>query len=112
MNYPRKLWLDDVRPPPDDTWIVTRTARGAIALLRAGGIDELSLDHDLGSDDPGANGKAVLNWIEQEMHVRGRRPPKDIRVHSMNPVGRHSMSYIIARIEGAWATIEHERSEG
>ena len=43
-----KLYLDDVRSPPDDTWTVARTAEEARAILLAGPVECATLDHDLG----------------------------------------------------------------
>lgn len=42
-----KLWLDDVRPAPEG-WTWVKTVDEARARLVAGGVDHLSLDHDLG----------------------------------------------------------------
>lgn len=42
-----RLWLDDERPAPAG-WVHVRTASTAIELLAAGGVTEVSLDHDLG----------------------------------------------------------------
>lgn len=49
-----KLWVDDLRPPPDDTWVWSKTSQNAIDTLMLAGlgeITEISLDHDLGGDD-------------------------------------------------------------
>lgn len=40
-----RLFVDDRRPAPAG-WLQARTARAAIAYLKRGGIEELSLDHD------------------------------------------------------------------
>ena len=42
-----KLWLDDVRTPPDETWLKARTVDAAIAMMKTGRMSEASLDHDL-----------------------------------------------------------------
>lgn len=47
-----KLWLDDVRPPPDDTWTWATTAEQARGILLRSNVVEASLDHDLGYDGP------------------------------------------------------------
>lgn len=49
-----RLYLDDVRNPPDDgggTWTVCRTVDEAKAVLLAGPVEEASLDNDLGQCD-------------------------------------------------------------
>src|SRR5438309_1594271 len=43
-----KLWLDDIRPTPDDTWTWAKTVPEAIDLLKTGEVTYASLDHDLG----------------------------------------------------------------
>ena len=44
-----RLWLDDVRPAPDG-WTWCRSTADAKALMQAGPVEEMSLDHDLGMD--------------------------------------------------------------
>jgi len=43
-----KVWLDDLRPTPDDTWTAVTTPAAAIALLKSGKVEVISFDHDLG----------------------------------------------------------------
>lgn len=47
-----KVFLDDERDAPDG-WVKTRWPNEVIALLQAGLVEELSLDHDLGDDERG-----------------------------------------------------------
>lgn len=42
-----KIYVDDIRQPPDDTWILVRTNTEAISLLATGHVTEISLDHDI-----------------------------------------------------------------
>jgi len=94
-----KVWLDDVREAPEG-WIHVRTPEEAIDLLRAGGVEEISLDHDLGlfTAEPETTGYDVLLWIEREV-VEGRFTPPLIGVHSANPVARRRMGQAIASIK-------------
>jgi hypothetical protein len=55
-----RVWLDDRRAAPEG-WVHVRTPEEAIDLLRAGGIEELSLDHDLGSTSGCASGPATTS---------------------------------------------------
>jgi hypothetical protein len=66
--------FDDRRPAPAG-WVRVRTSEEAIELLRAGGVDELSHDHDLGLVvGPGERtGYDVLLWLEAEV-AAGRAP--------------------------------------
>lgn len=45
-----KIWLDDVRTPPDNTWTWCKTAYEAIGKLISNSdkIEHVSFDHDLG----------------------------------------------------------------
>ena len=47
-----KVYLDDLRTPPDG-WVLVQWPEEAIELLETGEVTELSLDHDLGVDDRG-----------------------------------------------------------
>jgi hypothetical protein len=42
-----KLYIDDLRNSPDDSWIVARTITGAIRVLATMDVDVISLDHDM-----------------------------------------------------------------
>ena len=102
-----RVWLDDTRDAPAG-WVRARWPEEAVALLRAGGMTALSLDHDLGPDRSGRDrtGYEVLAWLEAE--VAGGRwdhPLPAIAVHSGNPVGR-------ARMEQAVEAIRRLHGEG
>ena len=84
-----RIWLDDVRPPPGDSWTWAKTSDEAIALLRytEEPIEEISLDHDLGLYDTGIPvAEYVANMVD---------PPLLVFIHSMNPVGRKRMAAIL-----------------
>jgi len=42
-----KLWVDDIRNAPDDTWHVARTALEAIRAIARYDFEVISLDHDI-----------------------------------------------------------------
>lgn len=94
-----KLWLDDVRLPPDG-WKWAKTADEAIAYLLTGLVVELSLDHDLGPEEAGT-GYDVITWIEEMTYVSGFNPPATIKIHSANLVGRANMQRSIDAIRRA-----------
>lgn len=96
-----KLWLDDIRPVPDDTWTRAYNAEEAIEYLKTGQVVEASLDHDLGACLSCGNcsgysskcgcrchlsGNFVTNWMVTE----GVFPVK-VTVHSQNPIGAQNM---------------------
>ncbi|WP_431815981.1 cyclic-phosphate processing receiver domain-containing protein [Gordonia jacobaea] len=75
-----RLYVDDLRDPPDDTWSVARSSAEALAILRSEAVvEELSLDHDLGGDD-------TTRPIALYLSEHDQWPPI-VRVHSSNPVG-------------------------
>ena len=98
-----RLWIDDIRPPPDDSWTWAKTSADALEHLHDDDVVELSLDHDLGGDD---TTMPIAKFIEEQAHAGKMIPPK-WAIHSANPVGRdnlqatlHSADYYAER----WAT--------
>lgn len=63
-------------------WVRAYWPDEVITLLKAGGVSEISLDHDLGDDERGT-GYDVILWIEEAVALQGFRPPR-IQVHSAN----------------------------
>lgn len=95
-----KLWLDDERDPPDDSWIVARNVKEAILLADMAhynnAFDFASLDHDLGDMH---NGTVFVRWmIDQDIW-----PTKGMQIHSINPVGAKNMKDAIDS-HGPYAT--------
>lgn len=109
-----RIWLDDERAPKDWLphtrwfrdrdpselleWVWVRTVPDAIELLEAGGIAELSLDHDLGEEGEG-DGYDVLLWIEERVAADESYVPPVIHIHSSNVVARQRMESAAASIE-------------
>lgn len=95
-----KVFLDDVRETPDGWWR-TYTVGQTIQMLEKGGIDEVSLDHDLGELGRGCNtslgltrdedGNDVLLWIENKVYTDPTYIPPLINIHSDNGSGREKM---------------------
>ena len=91
-----RVFLDDERATPDG-WVRVFWPGEAIALLEAGGVTDLSLDHDLGDDERGTGYDVVL-WVEEAVATRGFVPPR-MAVHSANSSARMKMEAGIAAIE-------------
>ena len=91
-----KIFLDDIRKPPDESWTLCKWPDEVIDLLLTGKVTHLSLDHDLGNDDFGT-GNDVVIWLEEQVYFNRLRPPI-ITVHSANPVGRKKMEQGIKNI--------------
>lgn len=79
-----KIWLDDVRMPPNLTWEwASSFAQLRYLLLRADAAPEvISFDHDLGPDTE--DGYDIIKIIAQEWPTFY---PERVEVHSANPVG-------------------------
>lgn len=90
-----KIYLDDERLPPPG-WLLARWPQEVIAALGYGGVEALSLDHDLG-DDARGTGYDVILWLEEAVLTRGFVPP-NISVHSANISARQKMEQGIASI--------------
>lgn len=93
-----KLFLDDIRNPPDDSWILFLNPLLFIDWLfeHWDNVTHISLDHDLAFyNDAGkeVNGTDVINRIEEEAHHRGY-VPFNISIHSANPVGIANMAKV------------------
>ena len=83
-----KVFLDDLRSPPDQTRIVARTPCSAITLLESKEVEVISFDHDLGYEgETELTGYQVLLWIEEAVALRDFRPPQML-VHNANPPGK------------------------
>ncbi len=54
-----RVFLDDERATPDG-WVRVYWPAEAIALLKTGAVEELSLDHDLGDDERGTGYDVVI----------------------------------------------------
>jgi hypothetical protein len=93
-----KLWIDDLRTPPDDSWTWAKTSTQALFLLATRKVTEVSFDHDLGGDDTSMR---VAQYIER-LAFEGRRAPPKWDVHSQNPVGKENLIKTLASAERYW----------
>lgn len=91
-----KVYLDDERITPDG-WVRVFWPDEAIALLKTGQVQHISLDHDLGDDQRGTGYDVVL-WIEQAVATENFTPPT-MAVHSANSSARLKMQAGIRAIE-------------
>lgn len=93
-----KIWVDDIRTPPDDSWNWYKTSTSLIADMAnwrnnwnriSDVVKVISLDHDLGGEDTTRG--IVLAFCEWNDW------PVEVRVHSANPVGRQWLEGMIER---------------
>lgn len=101
-----KLYIDDLRKVPDDTWTLARTNTEAIRLLATGYVEEVSCDHDICVANFGqisvplrrrlAIGEETFQPVIY--YIAAMKPedrPKKIILHSANPAGAMRMSGIL-----------------
>ena len=86
-----KIFLDDIRPCPD-RWVPARDYNEMIMLLEKhkGEVEEISLDHDLGTIRTGYD---VCKWIVENEYWN----MKKITIHTANPVGSKNMIQLLSR---------------
>lgn len=104
-----RIWLDDVREKPEGFDVHVKTAEEAIVLLGRGGVEEISLDHDLGSERSGETGYFVAKWIEGAA-FNGYLKPLKWAIHSANPVGRRNMEMALRKAEQYWGAYANRHS--
>ena len=96
------LWIDDVRPQPDDddvfVWANARSFHEAIVKLELLDIDHVSFDHDLASfyGDREMTGYDIAMWLAAQQE-QGETIPTSFDVHSQNPVGVQRIQGVIDR---------------
>lgn len=83
-----KIWLDDIRNPinfgKDNSWVWIMCAEGVIEMARNNLIEEISFDHDLGTN---LTGYDVALAIEELCFNKIIKCPI-WHIHSANPVER------------------------
>jgi hypothetical protein len=93
-----KVFMDDRRDTPEG-WVRTFNIEQTKALLRTRKVTHLSLDNDLGSEDPKTEGFNVLNWLEEQVHEDKTFPIPEMKVHSSNTARATMMKVVIAKLE-------------
>lgn len=91
----KDVYLDDERPTPPG-WHRCYHVHEVIALIKAGEVRKLSLDHDLGVDENSLiekTGYHLVLWMVEN----NRWPREKPTVHSANPVGAMVMRDMIER---------------
>lgn len=83
MTDTTKLWVDDERPAPDESWDVALSAQQARDMIDAKAYDTISLDYVLIGWDSGFD---VLLHIEKT-----ERWPKLLNSHSGGSTGRYEI---------------------
>lgn len=91
-----KLFLDDLRQPPDMTWSLVRTTDEAIRWVQTNGCPEcISFDFYLAN---GLDSTPFVRWlIEQDQAQQGNFFPPNFtfELHSNSPAGRAKIRYLL-----------------
>jgi hypothetical protein len=96
-----KLWLDDVRPMPDDYTVWVKSAEDAEYLISKNLVTHISFDHDLGDNKP--TGYDLAGLIEL-LAQRGEIDPITWDIHSANPGGTRRIAMAMGKAESYWET--------
>lgn len=89
-----KMFIDDLRPLPDTSYILARSYDEAINYVKQNGIPNfISFDHDLGVDENNnllPSGYDFVKWLVEMDMENIFIFPNDFTffVHSANPVGK------------------------
>ncbi len=110
-NQLKKLYLDDVRNPNGDGWIIVRDYDQFVNWITENGLpDEISFDHDLATIHYNSDtwtegfqyhektGYDAAKWLCQYCWTNGL-PIPTWNVHSANPVGRDNIIQLIQNFE-------------
>lgn len=114
-----KIWVDDVRPAPDDSWVCCGSVTEFICIWcnqwdAEDRVELISLDHDAGDNyKDGGDFIEILDWLEEEYNkqvlyyekykdgfsLEIARTIKNLKfhIHSANTVGAANMRRIIKR---------------
>lgn len=106
-----RIWLDDLRPMPDDYDIHIKKASVLIKLLDSGcRVKHIGFDHDLGDDEDGT-GHTVANHIEK-MAAGSQIGRMTYSVQSDNSPGRDNIEAAMKSANRFWDLIEHRANNG
>ena len=96
-----KLYIDDIRVPKNDGFVVVRSFEEAVEFINKFGIPKyISFDHDLGCDKNGKLYKTGYDFakylIESDLDNIATFPKNfTFNVHSANPVGKENIENLL-----------------
>lgn len=93
-----KVFLDDERNTPQG-WVRVYSVQELIELMESSGseIEELSLDHDLGTGMQ--TGYDFMLWLEREVYEGRITKIPRMDFHTANPFGRKNMERALISIK-------------
>lgn len=89
-----KLWIDDLRSPPDSGWVWAKSSKTAIQTVVWYAPELVSFDHDLGGDDTAMK---VVDELEAISNESGTIRQFNYQIHSANPVGKANLHRALDR---------------
>jgi hypothetical protein len=93
----KKLFLDDVRDPPDDSWLVVRNyADFKRCIISNPPFDVIAFDHDLSGV---LLGTELTGYDCAKLCVEWLKVPRVVIVHSHNPVGAERIMQVFKYTE-------------
>lgn len=95
------LWLDDLRPMPNNFNQHAKTAKEAIDILKTNNVAKISLDHDLGPPEAGT-GYDVAKFIEEQAFHQNIKPMR-WEIHSANVIGRQNIEMAMTNADKFWS---------
>jgi hypothetical protein len=99
-----RIWLDDVREPPDGFDIWCKDTFECSKVMREHSVDFISFDHDLGNKTFTGYSLAV---IIEDLAFRNLINPIGWEVHSMNPVGAERIRKAMTKADNYWRENVH-----
>ena len=82
-----RIYLDDTREAPEG-WTLARNVIEAQRLLLKGGVEAISLDHDLYHE----TGMVLVDWM-----IATNLVPREIIIHTWNDIGALRMRTALER---------------
>lgn len=91
-----KLWIDDIRDAPDDSWVVARKVQEAIRLISHQRFTTISLDHDIENRPSDETFLPVAYFIGEKFNNDTFWADElEVIIHSINPVGAKEMQMVL-----------------
>lgn len=94
-----KLWIDDMRTPPDATWTWAKSYKLAIAFINSMLVTEISFKHDLGEEK---TGRDIAEYIAERVATKNDLPAMDWKIHSANPTGHEQIADAMEKCDDVW----------
>lgn len=82
-----KLWIDDMRDAPDDSWTVVRKVQPAINFLRHFQPEVISFDHDIDNRPDDETFMPIVYYVVALQYLN----PPEFRIHTDNPVAARAI---------------------